>query len=152
MFDLFGKMFGTDKALAKVVDNASNAIDKLFYTEEEEAEAKAQAASEARTMIIDWMKSTQGQNLARRLIALSITGVWLLQYFFAWCFDLLAIFVSNAQTKLDLQAAALATDNRADTMVGAVMLILGFYFTAPYLGDIASAAIGKFGSKHARTG
>ena len=40
---LVGKIFGTGDAAGKVVDNISNGIDKLWYTEEEKSEDKLQA-------------------------------------------------------------------------------------------------------------
>jgi len=139
----FGKVFGTDKALAGIVDGVSSGLDKLVYTDEEKADDHAKSVTEARQLVVDWMRSTQGQNLARRLIALSITGVWLMQYVVAWLMDIIAIFVGNAATRKLITEASTATDSRADTMVGAVMLILAFYFAAPHMGDIASAALGK---------
>lgn len=139
----FGKVFGTDKALAGIVDGVSSGLDKLVYTDEEKADDHAKSVTEARQLVVDWMRSTQGQNLARRLIALSITGVWLMQYVVAWLMDMIAIFVESAATRKLITEASTATDARADTMVGAVMLILAFYFAAPHMGDIASAALGK---------
>lgn len=125
------------------MDGVSSGLDKLVYTDEEKADDHAKSVTEARQLVVDWMRSTQGQNLARRLIALSITGVWLMQYVVAWLMDIIAIFVGNAATRKLITEASTATDARADTMVGAVMLILAFYFAAPHMGDIASAALGK---------
>lgn len=142
--ELFGKMFGTDKALTAMVDNVSAGIDKLFYTDEEKAEDGAKARSEARAMVVKWMASTQGQNVARRFIAISVTGVWLFQYVVGWLMDMASVFVSAAASA-KLTQASLVTSERADTMVPAVMLILGFYFAAPHMGDLAKAAIEKFG-------
>ena len=75
-----GRLFGAPKALEKTVDALSSGLDKLVYTKEEKAGDEAQAVTEARGMIIDWLKNTQGQNLSRRLIALSITFVWLVMF------------------------------------------------------------------------
>ena len=142
----FGRLFGTDKALGAIVDGVSNGLDALVYTDEEKATDAAKDRSEARQMVVAWMASTQGQNLARRLIALSITGVWLGMYLVSVLAQMVAVFTNNvgaitAQkvTEIGTIAKASATD-----MNGAVMLILAFYFAAPHMGDIASAAIGKF--------
>ena len=70
---LFGKLFGTEKATTALVENVSNGLDKMFYTDEEKALDGAKDRSEARSMLIKWMESTQGSNLARRCIALSET-------------------------------------------------------------------------------
>jgi hypothetical protein len=47
-----GKIFGTDKAVNKIIDQTANAIDKLVYTEEEKAIDKSKNISEARSMVI----------------------------------------------------------------------------------------------------
>ena len=47
MFSFLGKLFGTDKAGEAIVDGATSAIDKIWYTEEEKAEDAAQAKREA---------------------------------------------------------------------------------------------------------
>lgn len=144
--EIVGKVFGTDKAVASVVDNVAAGLDKLVYTKEEEAEDRAKAVTEGRQMLVDWMRATQGQNLARRIIALSVTGVWLLQYLLAWVMDIVAVFVSG-EAQARLIEASTMTDQRANSMVGAVMLVLGFYFAAPHMGNIAESALAMFGRK-----
>lgn len=136
----WGRLFGTDKALEAVVDGVSNGLDKLVYTDEEKAQDAAQDRSQARKMIVEWMTATQGQNLARRLIALSVTGTWLGQYLIAQALSLAAIFIDKSD-KIE-SAAALMRAGAAE-MDGAVMLILGFYFAAPYMGKIVNFATNK---------
>jgi hypothetical protein len=41
--------------------------------------------------------------------------------------------------------SAMAIGERADSMTGAMMLILAFYFAAPHMDKIVGAALGKFG-------
>lgn len=141
MFGFLGKIFGTDKALKGVVDGVASGLDALVYTDEEKATDAAADRSEARKMVVAWMQATQGQNLARRLIALSITGVWLLQYIISQGLGFATIFIDNA-TKL--QEASEYMRSGASDMNAAVMLILAFYFAAPHMGDIAKAVTGKF--------
>lgn len=147
----FGKMLGSDKALSGVVDGVTNGLDKLVYTSEEKADDAAKATTEARQMVIDWMRSTQGQNLARRLIALSVTGVWLFHYVLASFLNMVAVFTNAAGvvTAVKLQAAGVIAKSNANDMEAAVMLILAFYFAAPHMGKIATAAMSKFGNKKA---
>ena len=135
-----GRLFGTEKALTKAVDSVSKGLDALVYTDEEQAQEAAKDRSEARKMIVEWMRATQGQNLARRLIALSITGVWLSQYIVAQVVSSVAVF-SGDKTKLLELSDILKTG--AESMDSAVMLILGFYFAAPYMGDFAKALMEK---------
>ena len=144
---LLGRLFGSDDAITSLVDNASNGIDKLFYTEEEKAEDKAKSASEARSMVIDWLKCTQGQNLARRLIALIVTFIWVLQYVAMMTLSTLAVWVESADTSKKMVESSNIIGGYAESMNGAMMLILGFYFAAPHMGKMAEAAINKFGSK-----
>ena len=140
-----GKLFGSDDALSKVVDTAKDLIDESFYTDQEEAADKALAADKARGMVIDWVAASTGSRLARRLIAFSITGTWLAMY---WLTALSAIAAIWLEDKADqLQASGLILDAAADVMISPVMLILGFYFAAPYMGDLAAGALKKFGER-----
>lgn len=139
-----GKLFGTEKALSSVVDGVSKGLDKLVYTDEEKAGDAAKDRTEARRMIIRWMEATQGQNLARRLIALSITSTWLLQYLSAQLCGAVAVW-SN-QPERWLETAGVMTKG-AESMSSAVMLILAFYFAAPHMGGIAKAVTAKFTNK-----
>ncbi len=144
MFGLLGKMFGTDKALGSIVDSVSNGLDALVYTDEEKAGDAAAERTEARQMVVQWMQSTQGQNLARRLIALSITGVWLSMYLLSVLLNMAAVFADDPGQLVSVSNIA---QDSANDMNGAVMLILAFYFAAPHMGDIAKAALTKFGGK-----
>ena len=136
----WGKLFGTEKALTGIVDGVTNGLDALVYTDEEKAAAAADDRSEARKMVVGWMAATQGQNLARRLIALSITGVWLSMYLVSVLCAMAAVFTNgDGINEVGIIAKSAATD-----MNPAVMLILAFYFAAPHMGDIAKAVSGRF--------
>ncbi len=141
---LLGKIFGTEKSIEAVVASTTKALDALVYTEEERATDASQARSEARSMVVQWMAATKGQNLARRLIALSITSVWLFQYVVAQALAFVAVFLTDATKAND---AAKIMREGATEMNGAVMLILAFYFAAPHMGDIAKAVTDKFAKK-----
>ena len=149
---LLGKLFGTEKALSGIVDGVTNGLDALVYTDEEKAQDAAKDRTEARQMVVQWMSATQGQNLARRLIALSITGVWLAIWLLGFALNFAAVFWDAAADRL-INAGNYAKES-AGEMGPAVMLILAFYFAAPHMGDIATAAIGKFkdGMKPDRVG
>ena len=150
MFGFLGKLFGTDKAIEKGIDAVTNGFDKLIYTGEEKAEDQAKSVTEARMMVIEWMKSTQGQNLARRLLALVITGTWLIMYILSAAFDIASIW--SVKHLDDFQATADAIGARATEMNGAMMLILGFYFAAPHMSAIVGSAMKKFSGKNDPTG
>jgi hypothetical protein len=142
----WGKLFGTEKALNGIVDGVTNGLDALVYTDEEKAADAAADRSEARKMVVQWMAATQGQNLARRLIALSITGVWLSMYLLSVLCAMVAVFTNadGVVTAEKINQVGTIAKGAAMDMNPAVMLILAFYFAAPHMGDIAKAVTGKF--------
>jgi hypothetical protein len=142
----FGKLFGTDAAVKGVIESGKELLDDAFYTDSEKAADKAADRSEVRTMLVDWMKNTQGQNLSRRVIALGITTVWLLMFLIATGLSVVSVWV-DAETAERVLTSATLIDTRNVSMSGAVMLILSFYFAAPYLGDITKTAMKKFGKQ-----
>lgn len=139
-----GKIFGSDRAITSVIDNVSKGLDALVYTDEEKAGDAAKDRAAARSMIITWMDSTKGQNLARRLIALCIVSVWLVQYLSCMILSVVGVWVDESEK---IAASANIISISAERMNGAVMLILGFYFAAPYMGNIVQGAMNKFGGK-----
>lgn len=149
----WGKLFGTEKALTTAVESVRDGLDALVYTDEEKASDAAANRSEARKMVVEWMSATQGQNLARRLIALSITGTWLGMYLLSNIAQMTAVFVNNVGliTAEKLTSVGEIALRSAIDMNPAVMLILAFYFAAPHMGDIAKAVTGRF-TKQTRSG
>jgi len=142
--ELFGKMFGTSSSVEKLIEKTSSGLDKLIYTEQEKAEDISKSVSEARSMVIDWMRTTSGQNIARRFIALIITITWLAGYASVMILSVAAIWIGPADKLIE---SATVIRQGSESMNGAMMLILGFYFATPYLGDIAKSALQKFGGK-----
>lgn len=140
---LIGKIFGSEKAIEGAVKGISNSLDVLVYTDEEKANDAALERQKARAMVIDWMQSTSGQALARRLIACSITFIWLLQYLFGWAMVTGAVF-SDPEIAARMKEASEITQAHAESMTGAVMLILSFYFAAPHLDKVVGPAMERF--------
>lgn len=142
----WGKIFGSEKALNEIVESVTEGLDALVYTDEEKASAASHERSEARKMVVTWMESTQGQNLARRLISISITGVWLTMYLISVACSMISVFANSdgilTYEKI-MQVGGIA-QNAASNMNPAVMLILAFYFAAPHMGDIAKAVTNRF--------
>jgi hypothetical protein len=58
--------------------------------------------------------------------------------------DLAAVWASDAAK---LHAAGAVIGGRAESMNGAMMLILGFYFAAPHMGKLAESALQRFGGQ-----
>jgi hypothetical protein len=139
-----GKMFGTEKAIDKLIDQGAKAIDVLYYSNEEKAVDAAKDVSEVRSMIVEWMKNTEGQNLARRFISIVVTGTWTASHFVA--VSLSAVSVWTGHPELWMQSSK-TVGEFAEKTTGAMMLVLGFYFAAPHLGAIVTGAIERFGGK-----
>ena len=142
-----GKLFGTDKAVGSVLETGKELLDDAFYTDDEKASDRKESAKDVRAMIVEWMKNTQGQNLSGRVIALGTTLTWLLQFWLAWVFSVVAIFC-EADVAAKLTEAAELTRTSAADMSGAVLLVLGFYFAAPKISEIADSAIASFGKRN----
>lgn len=139
----FGKLFGTDTAVEKTIDTVKHIVDESFYTDEEEAAERTKARTEGREFLIRWLESTTGSRLARRVIALTITFAWTFLFLMAGLLDVVGVWMTEEAARLNESASLI--DTRAEQMNGAVMVILGFYFAAPHLGDIAKGAMQKFG-------
>ena len=94
-------------------------------------------------MVVGWMESTKGQNIARRFLALMITGTWLLLYW-GGVFVSIAATITDDPTNIDkLKQVAEIMSTSAGDMDAPVMLIMSFYFAAPHMSKI----IDSFGSK-----
>lgn len=144
-----GRLFGTAAATKEVVSAVRDGLDALVYTKEERSQDEMKDYSEARSMLVEWVKNSQGQNLARRVIALSITFSWLLMKFLGLVIAGSAVWVDNvASTSEKLLALTELVKEFGGDMTPAVMLILGFYYAAPHMGKIAEAALVQFGKRN----
>lgn len=142
MWKIFGKLFASDK----VVDSGISLIDKAFYTDEEKAEDKQRASDRKDQLIIDWIEASKGSNIARRFIAVLVTLLWVFLFVFGWAVSQYAIW----SEKLTIEKLKLIQEANApylEQATGAMMLVLGFYFAAPFMGDIAKGALNRFSGK-----
>jgi len=136
-----GKMFGTDKAAASLIDNISSGLDKLHYGDQEKAENNAKSVTEARTMFIKWLESTKGQNIARRVIALVVTSMWALNVLLIQVLSVVSVWVDASEKCMESAEMLVKTGS---TITSAMMLVLAFYFAAPQMGKFADVALKKF--------
>ena len=142
MWKIFSKLFASDK----VVDSGISLIDKAFYTDEEKAEDKQRASDRKDQLIIDWIEASKGSNIARRFIAVLVTFLWVFLFVFGWAVSQYAIW----SEKLTIEKLKLIQEANApylEQATGAMMLVLGFYFAAPFMGDIAKGALSRFSGK-----
>jgi len=144
MFKLIGRIFGSEAALVETVDAVTKGLDALVYTDEEKATDAAADRSEARKMVVGWMAATQGQNLARRFLAMLVTITWASTYFTSMIMNVIAVFLDDPQKVI---TAAAIISNSSERVNGAVMLVLAFYFAAPHMDKIIGPAMDRFGKK-----
>jgi hypothetical protein len=139
-----GRLLGSPSALAETAGTVVKSLDGFIYSKQEKAHDHAKSITEGRDMIIKWMGASQGQNLSRRLIALSITFTWLFMFVGRMGLSMAGLW---SESEAFEKAAAIIGDN-IEQMTGAVMLILGFYFAAPHLSSIVGPALARFGKKN----
>ena len=137
----WSKLFGSSDVVKEGIGILKDTGDALFYTDEEKAADRAKSVTEARQMVVSWMQATSGQNLARRLLAVAITFVWLSMYIVSMLLNVIAVWVTKSS---DWIASASVVGSYADKMNGAVMLILAFYFAAPHMDKIVDTAMSRF--------
>lgn len=110
---LWSWITGGSKAAEKAADGIYNGLDKLVFTDEEKADANRQGFQ----MWLEYLKATQPQNVARRLIALVLVGLFaalVVVGVMAWPFSReYASFIFDVINKL---------------VMTPVTIIIGFYF------------------------
>lgn len=150
MWKFLGRLFGSSESTTEAVRAVRDGLDAIWHTDEEKAQERAADVTEARKVLLEWVKNSQGQNLARRVIALAITGSWLLLKFVGVGLAVTGVWVSDAAltTFERVQQSVDIIGGFAADMTPAVMLILGFYFAAPHMGRIAEAALQNFGGRN----
>ncbi|MCP4985585.1 MAG: hypothetical protein GY928_05780 [Colwellia sp.] len=147
MWGFLGKMFGTDKAAASVIDNVSNGLDKLWYTEEEKAGDKALAIKEGNQVYMEWLRSTSGSRLARRFIAVVVTITWALQYIMSLGMSMVAPWLEDPKVVEALMESSKALSENGEQGNAAFMVILGFYFLGNKADALIKGAVEKFKAK-----
>lgn len=141
MLGLFGKIFGSEEAIEATVKTVAAGLDALVYTDEERAKDAAADRAAARGMMVEWMRTTQGQNLSRRFLAFLIATSWAATHFTAVVLNVVAVFIHDPAKIL---AAGAIISNEADNMNAPFMLVLGFYFAAPHLDKFVKPVTDKF--------
>ncbi|GAA5443141.1 hypothetical protein Misp06_01317 [Microbulbifer sp. NBRC 101763] len=118
---LWKRLWDTSDVIEQSVDAVIRTGDALVYTEEEKADFKARVLD----WMLKWQQVTAGQNLTRRLLALSITFIWLLESLVALILCVWSAFEPYNQS---FAKAAEITFSAASKMGLPVGVILTFYF------------------------
>jgi len=146
----WGRLFGSSETTKEAMSMVRDGLDSMWYTDEEEATDKARAVSEGRQVLLEWVKNSQGQNLSRRFLAISISVTWLFGKLCGVGIGIYASFTESKELVGKLQESSNIVSEFSSDMTPAVMLILGFYFAAPHMGKIAEAALTKFGDRNTK--
>ena len=108
---LFSKILGTD-SIDKIIDKGSDFIDDVIYTKDEKAENK----NKLMDFYLEYQRTTSGQNIARRVLAIMMVSAYL-------TFALMGIVVF----KFDSTWSTLVFSFVKELSL-AVSLIIAFYF------------------------
>lgn len=139
----FGRLFGSNKAIENIADSTAKGFDRLFFTSQEKAQMTALQASEMTNAFIEWFKNSQGQNLARRVIALNFVFLWSMSVVFATLLTVAAVWVPEPEKYL--KSASILYENIVK-IESFTELILLYYFAAPHMHKI-TGFFQNFGSK-----
>ena len=148
MIEILGSLFGSKGAGEAIIEGVTNAADKLFYTDEEKADAGAKARTEGFTVYMKWLESTSGSRLARRFIALMVTGIWAMEHLASVVLGVVSVWAENAGkfTEASVMLASHAAENNA--LVGVVLL---FYFGGPAAMEGTKGLVDKWVSRGAKS-
>ena len=148
MLGFIGKLFGSDKAAASIIDNVSKGIDKLWYTAEEKSEDKAKAVREGNQVYMTWLQSTTGSALARRFIAVVVTLVWSAQYLGSLLLSAIAPWMSDPLVIKAMMESADVLQSNGEQGNAAFMIVLSFYYLGNKGDALIQAAVAKFSNKN----
>lgn len=147
MFKFLGRMFGSSKAGEAIIDGAVSGIDKMFYTDEEKADDRAQAKREAMAVYMKWMESTTGSRIARRLLALMAASIWAIQKIIEQVFNVLAVWKEDPAVIEKLTASAEVMNAGASSTADLVAVVFAFYFGGPAAVEISKNALTAFSNR-----
>jgi len=133
MFQWLGKIFATDKSIESGLSMIEKAGDALVYTDEEKAAARDSMIKHKDTMITNWIESSKSANLARRFLAVLVSCIWSFLLMFSWASQQFAVWTSNIDAEKIKQMKEI-NDPFLEQATGGMMLVLAFYFAAPYVG------------------
>lgn len=119
---ILSAIFGSSKNTETIVNGAVSGLDKMMFTKEERAEANQKLSD----WYLKYLEATQPQNLARRLIALLIVGLWVFLILLG-----VAAYAWHGKAADDETTLAMFVFNVLNELVHQpFMMIMGFYFLA----------------------
>lgn len=121
-------LFVSEKNLGRLTDAAISAGDKLFYTEEERADFLAKT----RSWYIELLSAMKPFNVAMRILAIGVFGMWAAHICAATAAYVAAFFICEAGQEICKMAdLGLALETQMDKHINPHFgLIIMFYFGA----------------------
>lgn len=110
---MLGWLFGGSENSGKIIDGIKQGADALVFTDEE----KARSNEKFLDLYIRYQEATQPQNIARRLIALMIVGLFVF-----------LVLLMIAMYQLNQPFAEFVFEILTDVVVNPTMVIITFYF------------------------
>ena len=124
-----GRLFGSQRAVDQIVKAGIKGIDALKYTAEEKAADQIKAREKVNDQVVDFMRATTGYNLARRVLAFIVVGIWALCLLFIIVCGIVDGFNGDDSfTKAAANVNGIMSEWAIHTIVLAVIL---FYFQRP---------------------
>lgn len=125
MFKALKAIFSTPAEATKVADAVIKGVDAAWFTKEEQA-----------AWFIKYLDATQPMNLSRRVIAIAITGVWVVSALTLLFITLLASVLES----LVLAQTARAVFEYMDAIINTpFVVVIGFYFAKNIAGGFSEA-------------
>lgn len=122
-----GSMLGLSQSHEKIIDKVTNGLDKLSFDAQERAESRARLIE----VLGNYMQQTEGQNPARRVVAFSIIGVWLML--------IITLFVSAIAGAVETaESAVMLLDEYVHDLARLVVI---FYFGIHAVKQLGSGVI-----------
>ena len=87
----FSKIFPSEKSVDKLVDASISGVDKLFYTDEEKADAKQKVLA----WYLDLLAALKPFNVAMRILAIGVFSMWALHIIAATGMYMLAFMLCD---------------------------------------------------------
>ena len=110
---IFKRIFTKPEDATKIIDGAVSGLDKMFFTQEEKAEAN-QKLSE---WYLKWLAATDSQSIARRFIAMVVVLLWAALIVFGvairWFHETMSDFIFEVLTEVVMTPFS---------------IVIGFYF------------------------
>ena len=110
---LLKKLLGGGKSADKIVEKGTELFDEAIFTKQEKAENKIKLLD----FWLKWQEQTKGQNLARRMIALMLVGLYVV-----------LVLGTVIIHKFDPVWSTMIYNTLKDVLMQPFNIVIGFYF------------------------